>query len=63
MKMQILIIKIVLKRKLTQDMILITTYVTDKTGVCFLPTTYELSKSDEYADLLNDSNNRARYKE
>lgn len=37
--------------------------VTDKTGVCFLPTTYELSKSDEYADLLNDSSNRARYKE
>ena len=39
-------------------------YVTDKSGCCLLPTTYELSKSNDYVNLLNDnSSKRARYKE
>lgn len=38
--------------------------VTDKTGVCILPTTYVLGKAEEYAVLLNDeSSKRAIYKE
>lgn len=38
--------------------------VTDKSGCCILPTTYELSKSLDYAILVNDeSSKRARYKE
>lgn len=38
--------------------------ITDKSGCCLLPTTYELSKSLDYATLLNDnSSKRARYKE
>lgn len=38
--------------------------VTDKSGCCLLPTTYELGKSIDYVNLINDnSSNRARYKE
>ena len=38
--------------------------VDDKSGCCFLPTTYELSMSNEYANLLDDnSSKRAIYKE
>lgn len=38
--------------------------VTDKSGCCLLPNTYELGKSLDYAVLLNDnSSKRARYKE
>lgn len=38
--------------------------INDKSGCCLLPTTYELSKSLDYATLLNDnSSKRARYKE
>lgn len=38
--------------------------VTDKSGACIVPTTYVLSKSLEYANLLNEnSSNRAIYKE
>lgn len=38
--------------------------VTDKTGCCLVPTTYVLSKSLEYADLLSDSSSkRAIFKE
>lgn len=40
------------------------TIVNDKSGCCLLPTTYELSKSLDYANLINDnSSKRARYKE
>ena len=38
--------------------------VTDKSGCCILPNTYKLSKSLDYANLINDdSSHRARYKE
>ena len=38
--------------------------VTDKSGVCLVPTTYELGKSLEYANLISDdSSRRAIYKE
>ena len=38
--------------------------VTDKSGCCILPTTYELSKSLDYAILVNnESSKRARFKE
>ena len=38
--------------------------VSDKSGCCLLPTTYVLSKSLDYVNLLNDnSSKRARYKE
>lgn len=38
--------------------------VTDKTGICLLPTTYTLDKSVEYAELVSDSSSkRAVYKE
>ena len=38
--------------------------VTDKSGCCILPNTYKLSKSLDYANLINDdSSARARYKE
>ena len=38
--------------------------VTDKSGCCILPNTYKLSKSLDYANLINDdSSSRARYKE
>ena len=38
--------------------------VTDKSGICVLPTTYILGKALEYVDLLTDaSSERARYKE
>lgn len=38
--------------------------VTDKSGCCLIPTTYILSKSNEYATLLSDlSSKRAVYKE
>ena len=38
--------------------------VTDKSGCCILPNTYKLSKSLDYANLINDdSSARARFKE
>ena len=37
--------------------------VTDKSGVCMLPTTYELGKSLEYTELVADnSTERAKYR-
>ena len=37
--------------------------VTDKSGICMLPTTYELGKSLDYAELVADnSTERAKYK-
>ena len=36
--------------------------VTDKTGVCMLPTTYKLGKAEDYADLINSSTERAKFK-
>ena len=40
------------------------TTVNDKSGCCLLPTTYVLSKSMDYVNLINDnSSKRARYKE
>ena len=39
-------------------------YIEDKSGICILPNTYELSKSQDYVTLISDaSSNRARYKE
>ena len=39
-------------------------YVDDKSGICILPNTYELSKAQDYVTLISDaSSNRARYKE
>lgn len=39
-------------------------YVEDKSGMCLLPNTYELSKAQDYAMLISDaSSSRARYKE
>ena len=38
--------------------------VTDRSGVCILPNTYELSKSYDYTNLLSDdSSKRAKFKE
>ena len=38
--------------------------VSDKSGCCLLPTTYELSKSLDYVNLISDSSSkRARFKE
>ena len=38
--------------------------VTDKSGCCFVPTTYVLGKALDYADLLSDeSSARSIYKE
>ena len=38
--------------------------VKDKSGICMLPTTYVLGKSEEYADLISDnSSNRSIYRE
>lgn len=38
--------------------------IKDKFGCCLVPTTYELGKSEEYAELLSDeSSARAIYKE
>lgn len=37
--------------------------VRDKSGCCLVPNTYTLGKSLEYAELLEDSSNRAIYKE
>lgn len=37
--------------------------VTDKSGVCMIPTTYKLGKALEYADLINDlSSKRAKFR-
>ena len=39
-------------------------YVDDKSGMCLLPNTYELSKAQDYAMLISDaSSKRARFKE
>lgn len=32
-------------------------------GNCLLPTTYVLGKSDEYADLIEESTKRAKFRE
>ena len=38
-------------------------YVTDKSGICMIPTTYKLGKSLDYADLITDeSTERAKFK-
>ena len=36
--------------------------VKDKSGICMLPTTYKLGKAYDYADLINDSTERARFR-
>ena len=39
-------------------------YVEDRSGMCSIPNTYELSKAQDYAMLISDaSSKRARYKE
>lgn len=52
-----------------QEPIMLTDYlgnellITDKSGICFLPTTYELGKSEDYMfTLLDYSSKRAKYK-
>lgn len=40
-----------------------TVHVQDLSGCCILPTSYTLSKALEYAELVNDSSKRAKYKE
>lgn len=37
--------------------------ITDKSGCCLLPTTYLLCKSLEFAELVNDTSKRSKYKE
>ena len=37
--------------------------VSDKTGICILPTSYILGKAEEYMTLLNDSTDRQKFKE
>jgi hypothetical protein len=50
-----------------QDKTLLTDYqgneleVADKYGCCLLPTTYELGKSEEYAELLSDESSARSY--
>lgn len=36
--------------------------VSDRSGICMLPTTYRLGKAEDYADLINDSTERAKFK-
>ena len=36
--------------------------VKDKSGICMLPTTYKLGKAYDYADLINDSTERSRFR-
>ena len=36
--------------------------VTDKAGICMLPTTYKLGKAEDYADLIDTSVERAKFK-
>ena len=36
--------------------------VKDKSGICMLPTTYKLGKAYDYADLINDSTERAMFR-
>ena len=37
--------------------------VTDKSGICMLPTTYKLGKALDYADLItNESTERAKFR-
>lgn len=36
--------------------------VKDKSGICMLPTTYKLGKAYDYADLIDDSTERARFR-
>lgn len=40
-----------------------TQLVTDHSGCCILPTTYVLAKALEYAELIDDSSERARFRE
>ena len=35
---------------------------TDKAGICMLPTTYKLGKAEDYADLIDTSVERAKFK-
>lgn len=36
--------------------------VTDRAGICMLPTTYRLGKAEDYADLITESSERAKFK-
>ena len=36
--------------------------VCDKSGICMLPTTYKLGKAEDYADLIDNSVERAKFK-
>ena len=36
--------------------------VTDRSGICMLPTTYKLGKAEDYADLIDTSGERAKFK-
>ena len=36
--------------------------VKDKSGICMIPTTYKLGKSEDYAELINNSAERAKFK-
>ena len=36
--------------------------VKDKSGICMLPTTYRLGKAEDYADLINQSTERSKFK-
>ena len=39
-------------------------FVTDKSGCCLVPTTYELGKAEDYMELIKEkSSERALYKE
>ncbi len=39
-------------------------FVTDKSGCCLVPTTYELGKAEDYMELIEEkSSERALYKE
>lgn len=37
-------------------------HITDRSGICMLPTTYRLGKAEDYADLIDNSTERAKYK-
>ena len=39
-----------------------TEFLEQGSGACLLPTTYILGKSEEYADLIEASSNRSKYK-
>ena len=37
-------------------------HITDRSGICMLPTTYRLGKAEDYADLIDNSTERAKFK-